>query len=275
MPLTLTLREPTSIPIEVDAVRLEIVRGQSADEVRRVRVPRGNKQPELGEFFSVQGSAADDEHVVWVGDCHKVKGIGAGLCGGRMTVEGIAGMHLGARMRSGELVCTGDAGDWAGAEMSGGRLRIRGNAGNCLGAAYRGARRGMTGGEIFVEGDAGDEVGSALRRGLIAIGGAAGHAVGFGLLAGTILVFGPAGLRAGAGMRRGTIVLAQETPAALLPTFAYATTGPFAFLEVLLRHLKRSGFDIPPDCRGVSWQRYSGDLLEGGRGEILLPAAPA
>jgi len=275
MPLTLTLLQPTSIPIEVDAVRIEDVRGLTPDRVCAIRVHRGNKELELGELFSAQGSAADDGHVVWVGDCRKVKGIGAGLCGGRMTVEGNAGMHLGARMHSGELVCLGDAGDWAGAEMAGGRLRIRGNAGACLGAAYRGARRGMTGGEILVDGSAGDEVGSAQRRGLIAIRGAAGDGVGFGLLAGSILIFGPAGLRSGAGMRRGTILLGQGAPAGLLPTFAYATTGTFAFLDVLLRHLARSGFEIPPDCREANWRRYSGDLLEGGRGEILLPAAPA
>jgi len=274
MPLTLTLRQPTSIPIEVDVVQLDEVRGQSSDEVSRTRIHYGNKQPELGELFSVRGSAADDEHIIWSGDCRKVKGIGAGMTGGRMTVEGNAGMHLGAEMSGGELVCLADADDWAGAEMRGGRLRIRGNAGHRLGAAYRGGRRGMTGGEILVDGSAGDEIGHAMRRGLIAVAGAAGDAIGFGLLAGSILVFGPSGAHPGAGMRRGTIVLAKETTDLLLPTFAYGTTGRFEFLEVALRHLARCGFAVPAECRETSWRRHSGDLLETGRGEILLRASP-
>ena len=82
MPLTLTLKQPTSIPIEVDSIRLEVVREQSPDQIKTTLVQYGNKPSELGEFFDVSGSAADDEHLVWVGDCSKVKLIGAGLQSG-------------------------------------------------------------------------------------------------------------------------------------------------------------------------------------------------
>lgn len=273
MPLTLTLRSPTSIPLEVDSIRLETVRAQSPDEVRKALVQYGNKQKPLGEFFDVNGSAADDNHLVWAGDCSKVKLIGAGLTEGRVTVEGNAGMHLGAEMRGGEIVCTGNAADWVGAEMKAGRIRIRGNVGNCAGAVYRGGRRGMSGGELLIDGDAGNELGHTLRRGLIAVGGKAGDAIGFNLLAGTILVFGSAGLRPGAGMRRGTIALFGDDPPAMLPTFRYACSYRPEYLRFYLLHLRRLGFPVPEQCWNASCRRYCGDLLKLGKGEILLRQA--
>lgn len=270
MPLTLTLKQATAIPIEVDAIRIETVRAQSPEAVRRTLVQYGNKQRPLADFFDASGSAADDSHVIWVGDCSKVKLIGAGLAAGRMTVEGNAGMHLGAEMIGGEIVCAGDAGDWAGAEMHGGRLVVRGNIGDCAGAAYRGAQRGMTGGEIFIHGSAGHELGHRMRRGLIVVRGRAGQAAGYNLRAGSIFLFGGAGIRLGAGMRRGTIALLGGDVPPLLPTFRYACTYRPEFLRVYLRHLGRSGFDVPEDCFAGAFDRFSGDLLELGKGEILL-----
>lgn len=273
MPLTLTLKQPTSIPIEVDTIRLETVRGQSLDQIRATPVQYGNKQPALGEFFDAHGSAADDNHLVWAGDCTKVKLIGAGLTAGRVTVEGNAGMHLGAEMTGGEVICTGNAGDWVGAEMKGGRIHVRGNAGHCVGAVYRGGRRGMTGGEIFIDGNAGNELAHTMRRGLIAIRGQAGDAIGFNLLAGSILVFGGAGIRPGAGMRRGTIVLFDNHPPSMLPTFKYSCTYRPDFLRVYLLHLERCGFSVPDDCLTATYRRYNGDFLELGKGEILIRQA--
>lgn len=273
MPLTLTLKQPTSIPIEVDTVRLETVRTQSVDQIRATPVQYGNKQPTLGEFFDAAGSAADDSHLVWAGDCTKVKLIGAGLSLGRITVEGNAGMHLGAEMTGGEVVCTGDAGDWVGAEMKGGRIHIRGNAGHCVGAVYRGGRRGMTGGEILIDGNVGNELAHTMRRGLIVVRGQAGDAIGFNLLAGSVLVFGSAGIRPGAGMRRGTIVFFDGSAPPMLPTFKYSCTYQPDFLRVYLLHLARTGFPVPDDCLTATFRRYSGDFLELGKGEILVRQA--
>ena len=118
MPLTIRVRESSSIPLEVDTVRLDTVREQSADEVKRTLIQRGNQQVELGDFFDVDGSAVDDETLVWAGDCSRVKLIGEKLAGGYVRVEGDAGMHLGAEMTGGEIVVTGNSGDWTGAETS-------------------------------------------------------------------------------------------------------------------------------------------------------------
>ena len=69
MPLVLSLRNKTSIPLEVDAVRIETVRAQDLDEILRTPVQFGNKEQQLGEFFHASGSAAEDEEIVWQGDC--------------------------------------------------------------------------------------------------------------------------------------------------------------------------------------------------------------
>lgn len=269
MPLEITLREQVSIPLEVDSIRLETVREMTADQVRALTVFHGNKEPELGEFFDVTGSAADNE-IVWAGDCSRVKLIGTHLSEGTVRVEGNAGMHLGAEMTGGSVIVNGDAADWVGAEMHGGRIHVRGNAGHLAGAVYRGGRRGMTGGEILIDGDAGNEIGHTMRRGLIAVGGNAGDAVGFNMIAGTILVFGSSGIRHGAGMRRGTIGLFGDAGKPdILPTFRYAGRYSPLFLRLYLNRLKELGFDVS----GIpeAFDRYAGDFLELGKGEILTP----
>lgn len=272
MPLVLSLLHPSPIPVEVDGITLSAVRDLPADDVRWLLVPHGNQQVELGEFFQASGSARDDATIVWQGDCARIKLIGSGMSNGRMIVEGNAGMHVGADMTGGEIEVRGNAADWVGAEMKGGLIRIRGNAGHCVGGGYRGARRGMTGGEILVDGHAGNEVGHTLRRGLVAVGGNVGDAVGFNLLAGTILVFGKAGIRHGAGMRRGTIAFLGPHAPAMLPTFRFACTFRPQFLTLCLRWLQSQGFAVPESVLTAPVRRYSGDLLELGKGEILTGA---
>ena len=53
MPLVITLHTATSIPLEVDSIVMETVRTQSADDVQRTLVQRGNKQVPLGEFCDI------------------------------------------------------------------------------------------------------------------------------------------------------------------------------------------------------------------------------
>lgn len=275
MPLVISLKEKTSIPLEVDSIRLETVRCQSPDEVAATPIQYGNRQLPLGEFFRVEGSAAEDNKLVWEGDCSSVKLIGTHLESGRIRVEGNAGMHLGAEMTGGEIVVNGNASDWVGAEMHGGRILVRGNAGHLVGAVYRGGRRGMTGGEILIDGNAGNEIGHSMRRGLIAIGGRSGDAPGFNMIAGTILLFGEAGIRPGAGMRRGTIAFFSAGDSLqMLPTFKLACVYRPVFLRCYLLKLRTLGFDVPGECLESDYRRYCGDLLELGKGEILTRIAP-
>lgn len=274
MPLELELQTSSAIPLEVDSIQLAAVRERTADEVAQILIQRGNRQVALGEFFRVQGSAAEDETIVWRGNCEKVKLIGARWSRGTIRVEGNCGMHLGAEMTGGEILVEGHASDWVGAEMKGGLIRVRGNAGHLVGAVYRGGRKGMTGGEILIEGNVGNEVGHTMRRGLIAVGGTAGDVAGVGMIAGTILIFGEAGIRHGAGMKRGTIGLFQSAGTVeLLPTFRLACQYQPRFLELYLQHLRSLRFPLPEAFQQLPLvRRYCGDLLETGKGEILTLA---
>jgi formylmethanofuran dehydrogenase subunit C len=271
MPLRLTLKSTMTVPIEVDSIRLEVARSQTPAEVLATPVYQGNTQEPLGTFFEATGSAEQDNTLVWSGDCHRVKLIGAGLTEGTVLVEGTAGMHLGAEMTGGQIIVEGNATDWVGAEMQGGHIHVRGDVGHLCGAVYRGGQRGMTGGEILVDGSAGNEVGNSMRRGLIAIGGRVGDGTGLGMIAGTILVGREPGIRHGAGMKRGTIAfLAAGAPPSLLPTFRPAGAAQPTFLRVYIDHLARSGWPVPDGAIDARYRCYNGDFLESGKGEIFV-----
>jgi formylmethanofuran dehydrogenase subunit C len=267
VPLTLTLLTQPHVPLEADCLSPARLAGLSEAQIVGLPVLHGNRVVALGEFFHVSRTAGDGE-VRLEGDLARVKCIGQGMSGGCLRVAGRVGMHLGAAMTGGEIVVEGDAGDWAGAEMAGGRLTIRGNAGHLVGAAYRGSRIGMTGGEIVVHGNAGVEVGNAMRRGLIAVGGSSGDFTGVNLRAGTIIVLGEMGWRAGAGMRRGTVVSLR--PARILPTFYFDCAYRPNFLRLYLRRLRALGLPLADDALHGPYRRYSGDMVELGRGELLI-----
>jgi formylmethanofuran dehydrogenase subunit C len=268
--MTLTYRGATSIPIEAECITPNNLASLTPSQASRLPVQHGNASVRLGEFFDVRGDATDRE-IVLEGDCSRVKCIGMDMTGGRITLHGNAGMHLGAYLHGGHIIVHGNAGDWLGAHMRGGRIEVRGHAGDLVGAGYRGSRSGMRGGVILVHGNAGNEVGSVLRRGLIAIGGSCGDFAGISLLAGSIFLFGPCGSRPGAGMKRGTLVLLGSTPA-LLPSFRYSSTyEPMpVFLSLYLRQLREWGFPGAEQRWEGSWRRYCGDLVSLGKGEIFV-----
>lgn len=257
----------TPIPIEAECIRLDTVAGKTPAEIAALPVQHGNTVAALGEFFHVTGDAADGEVTV-EGDCSRVKWIGTGMRRGRLTIRGNVGMHLGSAMQGGDIEVYGSTGDWVGAEMRGGRIHVHGDAGNLVGAAYHGSRVGMRGGVILIEGKAGSEVGATMRRGLIAIGGPVGDFPGMGLIAGSLFLFGPGGARPGAGMKRGTIAFLGPPPP-LLDTFRPACTYQPVFITLYLRQLRAWGFPVADRFLGGHWRRYAGDLLAGGKGEIL------
>jgi formylmethanofuran dehydrogenase subunit C len=266
MTLTLTLREPPTVPLETEGLSPDRLAGRRRGEVEELPVWHGNRRARLGDFFAVSGNG--DEELRVEGDLGRVKFLGAGMTAGRLTVAGDAGMHTGAEMRGGELVVEGDVGDFAGTGMRGGRLVVRGSAGQQLGGAPPGVRAGMRGGEIVVQGDAGDQVGAGLRRGLIAVAGRVGDAAGLRMLAGTIVALGRLGAAPAAGMRRGTIVAMSQVT--LLPTFAFACSYRPPFLRLYLRHLRVLGLPLADEQIEGRYARWSGDGLELRRGEVLI-----
>lgn len=275
MAVTLSLRETVRIPVEVDGVLPERLRGLSTDSIRRLPVTQGNARLELGELFDVSGSSDDDQTLVWEGDLRAVKRIGDGLSAGRIVVHGPAGMHLGAAMTGGAIEVSGDVTDWTGAEMRGGLIRIHGSAGDCVGGGYRGSIRGMTGGEILIDGDAGDELGRVMRRGLIAVGGSCGQFCGSKMIAGNILVGGQIGPRVGSGMKRGAIGAFGGVKAELLPTFERAGTVRPLFLRPFAKRLRTAGMESLAGAMALVMERWCGDRLTIGLGEVLVPVSPA
>ena len=272
MPLRLTLRATTAIPLEVEGITPDATRGKSLAEIEKQEVFEGNVKTALAEFFTVSGEASDGIHE-WEGDLAGVHWIGAKMTTGRVIVSGHAGRHVGSEMRGGEIHVRGDAGDWVGGEMHGGLIHVRGSAGHLVGAAYRGSAQGMTKGTILVVGDAGNEIGHSMRRGLIAIGGNIGDLAGMNMLAGSIFIFGASGIRHGAGMQRGTIAfLGREAPP-LLPSFRRAARFRPDVLQLIYRQLRQLDFPVAEELQGCACDVYNGDLLAGGRGEILIRAA--
>jgi formylmethanofuran dehydrogenase subunit C len=272
MTLRLELINRTTIPLEVEGILPETVLGKSVGEIERLTIFHGNRRVPLADFFRISGSC-DDECLQWEGDLAGVHWLGAGMTRGTLRVEGPAGRHVGSRMRGGRIDVAGDVSDWLGGEMLGGEIHVRGRAGHLVGSAYRGSARGMTGGTILVHGDAGNEIGHGMRRGLIAVAGHADDLIGFNMLAGSIFVFGNSGIRHGAGMRRGTIGLLGPEPPTLLPTFRLACKGRLEMLRLVDRVLERHGFPAPIRMGDTTIELHNGDLLEGGRGEIVLQAS--
>jgi formylmethanofuran dehydrogenase subunit C len=270
MPLTLRLRASSSVPLEVEGITPDSVRGKSLAEIERLEIFQGNVKLPLAEFFAVSGDADDTVHD-WEGDLAGVHWIGAKMTAGRVVIHGNGGRHIGSEMRGGEIHVLGDAGDWLGGEMHGGFVHVRGRAGHLVGSAYRGSPKGMTKGTILVGGDVGNEIGHSMRRGLIAVGGNMGDLAGLNMRAGTILVFGDGGIRHGAGMKRGTIAFLGQAPP-LLPTFRRACRYRPEALHLIYRELLRHEFRVPENLFTCSYDLFNGDFLEGGRGEILLRA---
>jgi len=272
MPLTLRYHGQTGVPVEIEGLTPDWARDKSPGQIERFELYHGNRKLPAAEFFQVAGDASDGT-LVFEGDLAGVHWIGAKMNSGTVRVEGTAGRHLGSEMTGGQIHVSGNAGDWVGGEMHGGLIHVRGSAGHLVGSAYRGSPKGVTRGTILVDGDAGNEIGLSMRRGLIAVGGKAGDVAGLNMIAGTILLFGEVGIRHGAAMSRGTIGLLGPNPPKMIPTFRHACRFRSLVLALLFGELLRLGFAVPEVLQepgGCEVELYNGDLLDGGRGEILV-----
>jgi len=266
--LTLQLRQPLRQRLDMSQFTPQQLAGRGLKEITHIPLWQGNRQIATGELFSVSGD--DPENIVIQSDCDRLDGIGAGMTGGRIRVEGRAGAYLGRSMRSGNLQVDGDSGIFTGSGMSGGSIHISGNAGDFLGAGIAGERHGMRGGRIVVKGNAGDRVGDQLRRGTILIGGNSGDYCASRMIAGTLVILGQAGFQTGLAMRRGTLLLTRE-PASLPATFNENGCHDLGFLLLLTRSLEDGGAAFSGlSQRGGRVRRWLGDLGCDGQGEILV-----
>ncbi|MGH7538976.1 MAG: formylmethanofuran dehydrogenase subunit C [Gemmatimonadales bacterium] len=249
--VVLALRGALERTLEADCIVPDRFAAAGAKEIGDLRVWYGGQPAQLGDFFTVRGERA--RRVRIEGQLDRVEGVGAGMTAGELVIEGNAGRDVGM-------------------QMAGGTIEIRGDAGDNAGGAGPGASRGMSGGEIIIHGSTGAEAGAAMRRGLIVIGGNAGERAGRGMIAGSVVVLGAAARGAGRWIKRGTIVaLGPVEPPA---TFRYACTYRPLHLRVTFLYL-RDRYGLPIADRYVTgrYHRYSGDLAELGKGEILRWAA--
>ena len=273
--LRLRPREAPPIPVEAETISPDFLAGKTLPEIEGRPVHVGNRIHTIGDYFEVEGEAAEtaaEQLIIIEGDIPWAKYVGANMTGGRIAVEGDAGMHIGSQMSGGEITVNGSASDWAGAEMRGGLLRIRGDAGDLLGAAYRGSSEGMTGGCIVVEGGAGLETGSFMRRGIIVALGGVGPFAGAHMNGGEIFIFGRAARRLGAEMRgNGGVIVCFGEVEELLPTFVHDTTYRPTFMKLYLRELRDGlGVQGAEKFLDAPFRRYLGDTAVGGNGEILI-----
>ena len=260
--LTITVKHTSMIPLEFFGITPDRLMDLTALAVAHLDVLIGNRTIALGEVATVSGDASDGQ-LRFAGDTGRVKGLGAGMTAGIAVVAGDAGPHAGAKMTGGLLAIHSLAGDWLGAEMSGGRVEVHGDAGHNAGSAYRGSRHGMRGGTIFIQGDAGDELGLLMRRGRILVEGGTGQFAGASMIAGTIIALGGYGRGAGSGMKRGTLITSGRIEA-IAPGFRYCCEFTPAYLDLIRVH------DYPDLPRTPIVRCYRGDVLTGGRGELLV-----
>jgi formylmethanofuran dehydrogenase subunit C len=263
--VTLTLRTPLARPLEADCIVPDRFAGLSEQEIAALQLWDGRNAVALGDVFVVRGDHAS--RITLEGDLGQLIGVGTAMTDGEIAVAGSIGSSVGARMSGGAIRVQGNAGDDAGTAMAGGTLTIAGNAGDRVGGALPGASKGMTGGEIIVRGSVGREAGSRMRRGTLYCASAASGA-GMAMIAGNILVAGTLGNGVGIGNKRGSIVALGGVR--VPPTYAYACTYHPPHLGLMLRSL-RARHQLPIDDTQVHglYKRYSGDLAEIGKGEIL------
>jgi formylmethanofuran dehydrogenase subunit C len=268
--VTLTLKNSTSLPLELTGIVPAVVAGKTLKQIAALSFWHGNREIPLGEQFSIKG-ASSDERLTFVGDLHAAVGIGAGMKSGSLRVEGPAGHGVGMQMWGGDIEVTDCVQDNLGAEMYGGVIRVQKSAGSNVGGALPGSQKGMTGGTILVEGDAGQFVGQRMRRGLIAIRGKAGDYLGHTMLAGS-LIAGRCGVYPGTEMSRGTICVTDTERVECLPTFRLACTTHAPVVGMIGKQLHSLGFENDLWNANRRWRQFNGDLLVSGRGELFTAA---
>jgi formylmethanofuran dehydrogenase subunit C len=248
--ITITPQKAFQISVEAENISPDKFAPLNIEQIKSLPVWQGNRQKKLSDLFTVEGgdapAKAEEMTLKLAGDFSQVKRIGEGMTAGVIEVQGSAGMHAGNNMQGGLLSIAGNADDWLAREMRGGKVIVMGSAGNYAGAGYRGEKCGMRGGEIEVKGSAGAYLGEHLCGGSIRIGGDAGDFAGAANQGGTIFIGGNAYLP-GAEMSKGTITVKGE--AKVLPSFQK--------MELV-------------QIDGMAFQKYAGDLVESGKGELLV-----
>jgi formylmethanofuran dehydrogenase subunit C len=266
MTITIESIAQAPAPIDVRRVSQEALMAASRREIERIAIHVGRNPYPLGEWFRVRGTSGS--HILeWTGCLTNVNCIGFRLTGGEVHVHSAAGDLLGSQMQGGTIVIRGCVGRFLGQDMQGGQITVYGDAGDFAGGASAVSRYGLAGGKLLIHGHVGAHLGYRMRRGLLAVTGNAGDFAARRMLAGTIFLAGSCGRLPAAGMKRGTLLMPQSSVAQLPATFLRACRMRPFVVDLLLGSLWRSGFPGPESLNCC--EMFSGDLLEGGRGEVI------
>lgn len=257
----------------------------SADLLKRVKVRCGKSTIDLGDLFQVQVMGSS-HRFVFQGQTDRLNGIGVGLKGGEIRVEGSVGERCGHRMSGGRIEILGSAGNNLAAENRGGRIVVHQNVGAMAAAALTARQRGGNGGELFIGGDLGPGAAARMRRGLIVVGGNLLGPAAQQMLSGTVIVCGKVPRHFGDHMKRGTLVCRHfpmgltgftECNGSAEPSGpAPETTNPQVW-RLMHRYLSKLdlGFSLP-NLPGIDqkFRCFHGPQEFQGRGELFLAADP-
>lgn len=248
--ITISPLKNFDISVEAENISPDKFASITLGQIGNLEVWQGNRKRKLSDLFEACGDEApakpDETLIRLEGDFSRAKRIGEGMSAGIIDAADSVGMHAGNNMKGGLVQIEGSADDWLGREMRGGKIIVKGNAGNYAGSGYRGEKCGMRGGEIQIIGNAGAYLGEHMCGGSIRVGGDAGDFPGAANQGGTIFIGGSTYLP-GAEMTKGTITV--RGIARVLPSFQKSDVVKL---------------------EGVDHQKYIGDLVENGKGELFV-----
>ena len=79
--VTLTLKEPFTVPLEAEVLSPDLIAPLTNAEIRALPVYLGKRQRRVDDFFTVEGDGSDEIEIH--GDLGKVKWIGRGMTRGQ------------------------------------------------------------------------------------------------------------------------------------------------------------------------------------------------
>ena len=265
--LTFTLKHKPNQRVDMSPLVCNQLIDMDLEAIASITLQSGKCKLRVDEIFTIEGS--DTQNIVIKNSIDMLDFIGKDLIGGTISVIGDAGAYLAFGLNAGEIKVTGDVGLYAACEMKKGYLEVSGNAGDFLGAALPGNKMGMKGGTILIKGNVGARAGDHMRRGNILIEGNTGEYCGSRMTAGTIAVMGHTGRHLGYAMRRGTLLLWNKP--ILSASFNDCGAHTLAFLPILFASFKSLNSRFSDSSISFNRvQRYSGDMSEIGRGEVLV-----
>ena len=118
--LTLKLRAAPDERIDLSGISPARLAAMSQGEIEGLAIGTGRRGIKVGDLFALSGPPGDT--LVIEGGSDRLDGIGTGLDGGTLIVEGDTGVYAGRAMKGGRLDIRGHAGPFLASGMKGGTI---------------------------------------------------------------------------------------------------------------------------------------------------------